>query len=80
MLVGEPVRHQAAALVAAARLLGRGLAVLSLERAHETVQRSNDDGPAAARVRKVSAVLVGRAPVHAGRQVKQEDGLLLAVG
>ena len=80
MLVGEPVRHQAAALVAAARLLGRGLGVLGLQRAHETVQRPDDDGPAAARVRVVAAVLVGGAPVHAGRQVKQEDGLLRAVG
>ena len=80
MLVGEPVRHEAAALVAAARLLGRGLGVLVLQRAHQTVQRPDDDGPAAARVRVVAAVLVGGAPVHAGRQVKQEDGLLRAVG
>src|SRR5262249_39195130 len=78
--VGEPVRHQAAELVAAARLLGRGLAVLVLQRAHETVQRPDDDGPAAVRVRVVAAVLVGGAPVHAGGQVEQEDGLLLAVG
>src|SRR6266567_2138294 len=80
VLVGEPVRHQAAALVAAARLLGRGLGVLGLQGPHETVQRADDDGPAAALVWPVRAVLVGVAPVHAGRQVEQEDGLLLAVG
>ena len=78
--VGEPVRHEAAALVAALRLLGRRLGVLVLQGTHETGQRADGDGPAAVLVGPVGAVLVGGAPVHAGRQVEQEDGFLLAVG
>src|SRR6202011_71853 len=77
---GELVRHDAAALVAALRLLGRRLGVLVLQGPHEAVECADDDGPAAARIRVVGPVLVGGAPVHAGRQVEQEDGLLLAVG
>src|SRR5271166_3085689 len=56
--------------VTAAGLLGSCLAVLLLQDTDETVQGLDNDGPAAACIGPLGAVLVSGAPVHAGREVQ----------